>query len=74
MSSARTYQRHCSTCDGETLHLPVHRRVGQAVINTSKIIIFFISFGMLCPHVLSGDEGTMVTCEKCGTQVEISTE
>ena len=71
MSSAKTYQRHCATCDEDTPHVPA-RGIMNAAVKTSKIIVFFVSFGMLCPHVFAGEDEIMVKCEKCGTQISIS--
>ncbi len=72
MSSAKTYKRHCSTCNEDTPHVSAHRGIMHVVVKTSKIIVFFVSFGMLFPHIFAEEDEIMVRCEKCGTQVAIS--
>ena len=74
MSSATTYRRQCCKCNEDTLHVPVHKSLVQVAMKTVKIIIFFVSFGMVYPHTFSEEDDIMVTCEKCGTQVTISPE
>jgi hypothetical protein len=72
MSPATTYRHHCCKCNEDTLHVPIKKKVLHVVIKTVKIIIFFVSFGMVYPHTFAEDDDIMVTCEKCGTHVTIS--
>jgi hypothetical protein len=74
MSSATTYRRQCGKCKEDTLHVPVNKGFVQVAMKIVKVIIFFVSFGMLYPHTFAEDDDIMVTCEKCGTQVTISPE
>jgi hypothetical protein len=72
MSSATTYSRHCGKCNEDTPHVPVNKGIVHVAFKTVKIIIFFVSFGMVYPHTFAEDDDIMVTCEKCGTNVTIS--
>jgi hypothetical protein len=74
MSSATTYNHYCSTCKEDTVHIRNYEKLANAVIKTAKIIVFFVSFGMVYPHIFAGDEEITVKCEKCGTKVEITSE
>jgi hypothetical protein len=71
MSSAKTYHRHCTKCEADTLHVPEHQGMAQVALKTAKIIVFFVSFGMVYPHIFSEEDEITVTCEKCGTQAAI---
>jgi hypothetical protein len=66
MSARKTYRRHCSNCNEETVHESVHPRPLQVAIRTWRIIVFCISFAMLYPHTFSPDDELMVNCTKCG--------
>jgi hypothetical protein len=74
MNSATTYNHYCSTCKEDTLHVPKYEKLANTVIKTAKIIVFFVSFGMVYPHIFAGDEEITVKCEKCGTKVAIASE
>ncbi len=74
MSSAKNYQRYCSKCAEDTTHVSAGSGIAKLAVKTGKIIVFLVSCGMLCPHVFSEDEEILATCEKCGTQVAISTQ
>ena len=74
MSQAKTYSHYCNTCKEDTLHVPKYEKVAHIVIKTVKIIVFFVSFGMVYPHIFAGDDEITVTCEKCGTKVEIASD
>ena len=74
MSSAKTYSHYCRKCEKDTLHVPKYEKIAQIVMKTVKIIVFFVSFGMVYPHIFAGEEEITVKCEKCGTQVAIVCE
>ena len=74
MSSATTHRRQCGKCNEDTLHVPVTKSFAQVAVKTVKIIVFFVSFGMVYPHTFAEEDEIMVTCEKCGTQVAMSAE
>jgi hypothetical protein len=73
MSSNKTYRHHCSKCKEETTHVPARSLSMRVAIRTSKIFIFFISGGMVYPHILSSDGDAMdATCTKCFTHSTIN--
>jgi hypothetical protein len=72
MSTAKTYSHYCCKCETDTLHAPAHQRFAQAALKTVKFIVFFVSFGMVYPHIFAGEDEITVACEKCGTQVAIA--
>jgi|WetSurMetagenome_2_1015567.scaffolds.fasta_scaffold1188134_1 hypothetical protein len=74
MNLEQTYNCHCVKCDEDTLHNPVQEKLMRVTLRTMRIIIFFISFGMACPHVFTEGDEVMVKCEKCGTRVVVSHE
>lgn len=74
MSSAKTYSHYCCKCEEETLHVPNHEKAARTALKTVKIIVFFVSFGMVYPHIFTEENEITVKCEKCGTQVAIATE
>jgi hypothetical protein len=47
MSSAKT---------AETTHVPSQRTFAKVAMKTVKIIVFFISFGMVYPHIFTEEE------------------
>jgi hypothetical protein len=74
MSSAKPYQHHCSKCDADTPHVPERQGAMNIAVKVGRIIVFFVSFGMLCPHIFTEEDEIVVKCEKCGTQAAISPE
>jgi ribosomal protein L44E len=74
MSAHKTYRRHCTNCNEETVHESVHPRPLQVAIRTWRIIVFCVSFAMLYPHTFSPDDELMVKCTKCGASGPTSYE
>ena len=48
MSSAKTIQ--------DTPHVPSQRTFAKTAMKTVKIIVFFISFGMVYPHIFTDED------------------
>jgi hypothetical protein len=71
MNSATTYNHYCCKCEQDTIHVPKSDKVGQTAMKIGKIIVFFISFGMVFPHIFAGEDEITVKCEKCGTRSAI---
>jgi hypothetical protein len=74
MNANKSYRRHCTPCNEETVHVSVHPRPLQVAIRTWRIIVFFVSFAMLYPHTFSPDDELMVKCMKCGARGTTSYE
>lgn len=68
MSANRTYSRHCTKCNEETVYVSVYPRSLQIAIRIQQIIISLISFGMVYPQTFSSDDALTVKCTKCGTR------
>jgi hypothetical protein len=72
MIANRTYRRHCTQCNEETIHVPARSLSVRVAIRTWKIFIFFISLGLVYPHPLpSDDDPVEVACTTCLTRCTI---
>ena len=49
-------EESCIKCDEDTPHVPSQRKFAQVAMKTVKIIVFFISFGMVYPHIFAGED------------------
>lgn len=67
MKTTKTYDRHCPHCNENTRHVPKYQGATGIAVKTFKFAVFFLSFGMVYPHVFTEDE-IAVTCTKCGAQ------
>ncbi len=56
MNSAKTVQDNCVTCDADTTNAPSQRAFAKTAMKTLKIIVFFISFGMVYPHIFTDED------------------
>ncbi len=56
MNSAKTDQHPCAPCGEDTPHAPSRPKFAQAAMKTVKLIVFFISFGMVYPHVFTDED------------------
>jgi hypothetical protein len=73
MSTIETYSHHCATCKAETPHVAVYTRPARRAIRIGKLIVFFLSFAMAYPHILSpGGDAFAVSCTKCSARGTIS--
>lgn len=66
MDTNASYDRHCPRCKEKTAHVPKHQGFSAVAIRTLKIAVFFISFGMVYPHVFTEDDDIALKCTKCG--------
>ena len=53
MNPAKTVQNQCATCDNDTPHVS---KFAKIAMKTVKIIVFFISFGMVYPHIFTDED------------------
>ena len=73
MNASKTYRNYCSKCKEETPHIHALTLPLRVALRTWKMLIFFISFGLVYPHPLpSSDDTIKIKCSKCLTQSTIA--
>jgi hypothetical protein len=56
MNSEKSSQSQCGTCVDDKPHGSSQRTIAHVAMRTMKIIVFFISFGMVYPHIFTEEE------------------
>ena len=56
MNSAKINQNQCVSCADETPHVTSQPKSGHVAKKIMKIIVFFISFGMVYPHIFTDED------------------
>jgi hypothetical protein len=72
MSANKMYNLHCDKCDKKTQHVSKHQGFKSVAVKTLKYVTFFISFGMVYPHIFADGAAVAVICTKCGAQAILS--
>ncbi len=56
MSSAESKACSLANCEKDTVHVPGHRTALQTVTKIAKYVVFFVSFGMVYPHIFTDED------------------